>query len=293
MGRLSGKIAVITGGTRGIGLAIAKAYAMEGASVVISSRKSHSVNNALDETRKLGLSIAGFQADVASYDDMNTLLKFTLERCGGLDVWFNNAGIAGPYGPTWALGVETFERVISTNILGVYYGSMVAMGYFMGQGHGKLINMLGAGAKRPAVFQNAYGSSKAWVRNFTKTLAEESKSTNVGVYAYSPGMVLTDLLTKVEVIKGYEQRLERFPTILRMWAYPSERITEKAVWLASPETDGKTGLEIYRFSTLQMISGALREGFIKLLGRKRDPVKLEIVSIPPSNRSDYKRDVKE
>jgi NAD(P)-dependent dehydrogenase (short-subunit alcohol dehydrogenase family) len=285
MGRLSGKKAVITGGTRGIGLAIAKAYAMEGASVVVSSRSSDSLGIALDEMGKFRLQIAGIQADVANLDDVKKLLGFTLEQLGGLDIWVNNAGIAGPYGPTWALEVETFEHVLRTNILGVYHGSVVAMQYFLNQEHGKLINMLGAGARRPAIFQTAYGSSKAWVRSFTKTLAEESKEKNVGVFAYSPGLVLTDLVIKVEVISGYEERLERFPMILRMWANQPDKVTDKVVWLASSETDGKTGLEIYGLSNLKMISGALREGMYKLTGRKREPIELEIDSIPPANLS--------
>ena len=104
--------------------------------------------------------------------------------------------------------------------------------------------MLGFGAKGAAPFQNAYGSSKAWVRRFTQSLAQETKDSGVGVFAFSPGMVLTDLLTHVEVIQGSEPRLKNFPVVLRILAKPPEAVTEKAVWLASSATDGKTGLEV-------------------------------------------------
>jgi short-subunit dehydrogenase len=187
----------------------------------------------------------------------------------GNSTWVNNAGFPGPYGPT-VMYSRDFYQVIQVNIIGVYNGSRVAMRHFLNQRRGKLINMLGRGAKRPLPYQNAYGSSKVWVRNFTKAMAVETKGSGVGVFTFSPGMVLTDMLTDVEVIKGTEQRLKVFNTILRMWAKPPEAITEKAVWLASSATDGKTGLEISLFSTGEMLRGATKELFRRIL--KRTPV---------------------
>ena len=133
---------------------------------------------------------------------------------------------------------------------------------FLDQGSGKLINLLGHGWKGPVPWQNAYSASKAWVRSFTLALAEETKqsgASGVGIYAFNPGMVLTELLTDVEVIEGSEEKLRRFPTIVRMWAKPPEVPAAKAVWIASAATDGKTG-EIYNiFTPTQMLGGALSE----------------------------------
>ncbi len=280
MGILTGKIAVITGSTRGLGLAIAQAYAVEGASVVISSRKAEAVEKTVLDLRSAGYNAAGLAADVARQEDVEALIRFCLQTYGRLDIWVNNAGTTGPYGPTVQFEPRVFEGVVQTNILGTYYGSVAALQYFRRQGSGKLINMLGMGYNKPAPWQNAYGSSKVWIRHFTRALAEENRDVpGVGVFALNPGMVLTDLLVRNEVIAGSEDRLKSFPVIVRMWAKPGEIPARKAVWLASNATDGKTGIEGNVFTTGVLIGGALREGWRKLTGRtpEDDVVDMKVV----------------
>ena len=106
---------------------------------------------------------------------------------------------------------DDFNKVVQTNILGVYNGSRTAMQHFIAQRSGKLINILGHGYNRPVAWQNAYGASKAWIRSFTLALAQETKDSGVGVFAFNPGLVLTELLTDVDVIAGSEERLKAFP----------------------------------------------------------------------------------
>jgi NAD(P)-dependent dehydrogenase (short-subunit alcohol dehydrogenase family) len=283
MNRLLGKVAVITGGTRGIGLALAQAYAAEGASVFVASRSKDSLEEALSLLHSAGYQAGGTTTDVADLKQVQALLAAAVREFGRLDIWVNNAGVAGPYGPTIQVDPERFLQVVQTNILGVYYGSMVAAKHFMDQGHGKLINLLGYGAKGAAPYQNAYGSSKAWVRRFTQSLARETRDSGMGVYAFSPGMVLTDLLTNVEVIQGSEERLKNFPFVLRILAKPPEAVTEKAVWLASSATDGKTGLEIFTASSGRMMFGALRESLRSLFKQPATPIELNMKIIPPQN----------
>jgi NAD(P)-dependent dehydrogenase (short-subunit alcohol dehydrogenase family) len=211
------------------------------------------------------------------------LAEQTIREFGKFDIWVNNAGFPGPYGQTIDVQPETFYRVVQVNIIGVYNGSRIAMRHFLSQRQGKLINMLGRGAKGPLPYQNAYGSSKVWVRNFTKALAVETKGSGVGVFTFSPGMVLTDMLTDVEVIKGSEQRLKIYNTILRMWAKPPEDITEKAIWLASSATDGKTGLEVSLFSTGGMLRGASRELFRRIFKRPLPVIDVNIKVVPPAS----------
>jgi glucose 1-dehydrogenase len=282
MDRLKGKVAVITGGTRGIGLAIAKTYAAEGAAVFVASRSPDSVQATIQSLEAAGYQAGGAATDVTDLAQVEALAKAAELEFGHLDIWVNNAGVAGPYGPTLQLDPERFAQVVRTNILGVYYGSRVALKRFLDQGQGKLINLLGFGAKGAAPYQNAYGSSKAWVRWFTQSLAQETKDSGVGVFAFSPGMVLTDLLTHVEVIQGSESRLKNFPVILRILAKPPQAVTEKAVWLASSATDGKTGLEIFTASSGRMLLGALQEGMRALLKKPAPPIELEIKVIPPA-----------
>jgi len=281
MGFLEGKVAVVTGGTRGLGLAIAQALADQGASVVVGSRSAQSVQEAVAKLSKSGAQAAGLQTDVSRLAEVEALAEHARAVFGRLDTWVNNAGVAGPYGPTMGVTPDAFQGVIQTNIAGTYNGSRTAMAHFLFQGSGKLINLMGHGYRRPVPFQNAYSSSKAWCRSFTLALAEETRDSGVGVFAFNPGMVLTELLTDVEVIEGSEARLERFPAVLRMWAKPPEIAARKAAWLASPATDGKTGLVVNLFSPLTMMGGAVREGLKPPLRRPVASIALKLRTVRP------------
>jgi NAD(P)-dependent dehydrogenase (short-subunit alcohol dehydrogenase family) len=279
MDLLKNKVAVITGGSRGLGLAIAQAYAHEGAAVVIGSRSADAVTRALDELKQSGTQASGLPCDVASQEQVQALADHALSTFGRLDIWVNNAGVAGPYGPTLGADPAAFVRVIETNILGVYHGSRVAMLQFMAQGQGKLINVLGRGYNEPVPLQNAYASSKAWVYSFTRALAKETRETGVGVFALAPGMMTTDLLTEVEVIDGYQDRLKVMGTIIRMWAKSPEGAALKAVWLASSATDGQTGKVVKLVGLGSMLGGALREG-LRRLARQAPPPPVNLKVVP-------------
>lgn len=280
MGILNEKVAVITGGTRGIGFAIARAYAQEGAAVVLASRSQSAVDAAVQQIQSAGGRAAGLAVDVADLQQMQALAALALAQFGRLDIWVNNAGMAGPYGPTLGVDPAEFTRLVQTNILGTYLGSRTAMQHFTAQRSGKLINLLGRGHNGPLPWQNAYGSSKAWVRAFTLALAKETQDSGAGVFAFSPGMVLTDLLTDIEVIQGSEQRLKVFPTVVRMLARPVEFPARKAVWIASSATDGKTGLVVSLSSPGKMLGQALREG-LRTVAKRPTPVHINVRSIPP------------
>lgn len=279
---LTGKVAVITGGTRGLGFGIAKAYAQEGAHVVVASRSQPSVSAAINQLGGLPGRVSGTTVDVSDLASVQALADFAIHQFGRMDIWVNNAGTAGPYGPTLELAPDAFTQVVQTNILGVYYGSRVAMQVFLAQRSGKLINMLGHGYKGPVPWQNAYSASKAWVRSFTSALAKETAHQGVSVIAFNPGMVLTDLLTDVEVVAGSEHRLKVFPAIVRMWAKPPDVPARKAVWLASEATDGKTNLMVSIFSPATMISGAMGEVWRRLRNQPAPQIDMKIRAIPPA-----------
>jgi glucose 1-dehydrogenase len=145
---------------------------------------------------------------------------------------------------------------------------------------GKLINLLGRGTRRPVPFGNPYGSSKAWVRNFTLALAKEYKHSGVGVFAFNPGLVDTDLLRNVKVVAGYEARVKPLETIVRFWAKPPEVPAARAVWLASSATDGRTGLEINVLGPTALVKGVLREGLRRLTRRPDPTIELNVSSVP-------------
>ncbi len=282
MGTLDGKVAVITGSSRGLGLAIAQAYADQGASVVIASRTQQAVDQAVQNLRQNGSAAAGQACDVADPAQVQALASLAVDRFGRLDIWVNNAGISAPYGPTVSLPPERFTQVVQTNILGVYHGSRAALQRFLPQHAGKLINLLGRGAEGPVPFQNAYAASKAWVRSFSKALAKEYQDSGVGVYMFNPGLVRTDLLTDVEAVQGYGQRMAPLNTVIRMWGNLPEVPARKAVWLASPATDGKTGLEVNILTPRRFVTGALRELARRLLRRPSDIPEISVTEIPPA-----------
>jgi glucose 1-dehydrogenase len=280
MGILESQVAVITGATRGFGLAIARTYGHAGASVVISARSAQEVESVISQLQEEGIRASGQVCDVSDLAQVQSLARHTLEAWGQLDIWVNNAGVAGTSGPTAHVAPEEFVRVVQTNILGVFHGSWVALQHMVPQGRGKVINLLGMGDRRPAPLQNAYGSSKAWVRAFTLALAQEYKKSGVGIFALQPGLMHTDLMYKIEVVEGYAERLKVLETLMRMWANPPSVPAQRALWLASAATDGRTGLAVRVLGTGRMLGGALRELWRRLLRRPGLPIEFDIHTVP-------------
>lgn len=265
--KLRGKVAVITGGTRGLGRAIAEAYAREGAAVIVASRSVESVRATVEALRAAGHQADGLPCDVGDAEQVRALAERARAAFNGLDIWVNNAGVSGVYGPTLRTPPARFGQVVQTNIYGTYHGSTVALEHFLEQGRGKLINLVGRGDKGPVPFQSAYASSKAWVRSFTLALAGEYRSSGVGIFAFNPGLVITDLLTEVDVAVGHEASLRPLDTVIALWGEPPEVPARKAVWLASRATDGKTGLAVSVLTRRRLVYGVLRAGYRRLARR--------------------------
>ncbi len=280
MGVLDAKVVVITGSTRGLGLAMAEACAAAGAAVVVSSRSSGAVDQAVARLCAGGARASGQVCDVGDLAQVESLGRHAVETFGRFDVWINNAGASAPFGPTMHLPPGEFLTIVHTNILGTYHGSLVALRHFYPRHSGKLINLLGRGDTGPVPLQNAYTASKIWVRSFTKALAQEYRDDGVGVFAYNPGLTITSMLTDVDAIAGYEKRLEPLKTVMRMWGHSPEVPAQRIVWLASGATDGKTGLEVRELGPLQLAGGALREGIRRVLG-KTAPMPLRVTTVQP------------
>ncbi len=282
MGALDGKVAVVTGSTRGLGLAIAQAYAREGAEVMLCGRSPEELKQAVAEMAARGHRPSALTADVGELADVKRVAAHAVATYGKLDVWVNNAGVAGVFGPTASLDPAVMERGIRTNILGVYYGSVVAIQRFQTQGTGgKLINMLGRGDRKPTPLQNAYAPTKAWVRSFTGALAKEYAGTGIGVYMLNPGLMDTDLMRKITVMRGFEETVKPLTTVMRLWANSPEVPAEAAVRLASSATDGKTGIEKHVLTTAGILAGLLRDAGRQLLRRSAPAMTLDIRSIEP------------
>jgi len=279
---LADKVAVITGGSRGLGFVIAQAYAREGATAVIASRSAASVEQAVTAIQSEGGKASGMVCDVAELEQVRELAGHAIRKFGALDIWINNAGLSCPYGPTITIPPERVINLINTNILGVYNGSIEAMQHFIPQKKGKLINLIGRGARRPVTMQNAYASSKAWVRHFTLALAKETKESGVGVYLFNPGLVDTDMMQNLHFIQGYESRIKTFRTIARLWSTSPEVPASKAVWLASSATDSQTGLEINLIGPKAILQGIAREAKRLVLNRPPRPLNIVASIVEPA-----------
>ena len=281
MKTLEGKVAVITGASRGLGKVIAQLFAREGAKVVLSSRTKTDIEQNVADLRAEGLNSSAFPCDVSDLKQVEDLARFTIQEYGGFDIWVNNAGIAGPYGATLDLSPDQFLSVLRTNMCGVYYGSTTAMRHFLPRKSGKLVNILGAGSKKPVPNQNAYGSTKAWIRIFSLALASEYKVSGVGVYTLQPGLMDTDLLTEIVTFENHEKRLRGFmPFLIRAGGKKPEIAARKALWLVSSVTDGKTGLDVSVGSQINFLAGFLREGLRSLIRLPARPVEMNVKTIP-------------
>ncbi|SDC02190.1 Short-chain dehydrogenase [Raineyella antarctica] len=269
---LAGRVAVVTGSTRGLGLAMARLLGRRGATVVLAARSDVDVVDAEDELRAEGIEAYGRRCDTAEWADVEALRDEALAH-GTLDIWVNNAGASGVYGPTASTPVDDFTRVVRTNILGTFHGSRAALPVFLGQGHGDLVNVYGQGDRGPVALQNAYASSKRWVRQFTETLQAETKGTGVRVHGLNPGLVMTDLLGKVSSQPGYETRLGGLQVVVGLWGQTPEVAARPLLGLVTSdraEFRDLTGMTILTRGVRNVLAGRLRR-------RNRMPMEITVL----------------
>ena len=260
--RLKGRVAVVTGSTRGIGLIIAKALAAAGANVVLSSRSGSAVEAACEEFADFPDSeILGIKCDVTDFEQVENLAQKTIERFEQIDIWFNNAAITHPFGPALDIPATRWKEVIDTNICGTYHGTMVALKHMLPRDRGKIINSLGAGStdNRNNSYLSGYTTSKAAVRRFTLVVADDYRHTNLSILGLNPGLVPTDMTTKIEPLNEEAVRRLKFLEFGLNWlATQPESLSKMAVQIASDATDGITG-KLYRcLPSLSYISQRLR-----------------------------------
>ena len=217
--------------------------------------------------------IAGRVCDVTDKAAVHELLEFAIGRFGRIDAWINNAGTHTPTGRTSDVAISSGELTLSTNILGTYYGSVVAMRQFRKQSFGRVINIVGRGEKGPVPGGNLYTSSKAWVRNFTIAMARETDEAGIDVCTFNPGFMVTALTTHLRVLPGYESM---YPSLKKVIQYIGESPDNAARELAELALrDGPARVENGRSRVSVLLPKVLR----RMVFREAPPIDPESVTM--------------
>lgn len=234
---LTDKIVLVTGGSRGIGAAIAKALATEGAAVVINYNGSRERAKAVaEEIRASGGKAEIYQCNVADFDACGEMIKTLIQKYGRIDILVNNAGITKD-GLLVKMTEQDFDAVIDTNLKGAFHTIRHMSRYFLKQKSGKIINISSVSGIMGNAGQANYSASKAGIIGLTKSAARELASRGINVNAIAPGFIATDMTDSMPK-EAREKMIEKIP--LNRIGRPEE-IADLAVFLASDKADYITG----------------------------------------------------
>jgi dehydrogenase/reductase SDR family protein 4 len=239
---LTGKLAVVTGGSRGIGREIALGFANYGADVVVASRKQEDLDAVAEEIRKLGRKSAAIATHMRNKEDIERLVKSTLDQFGKIDILVNNAGTNPYFGPFLEMEERTWDMVMDTNLKGYYLLAAAVAKGMIERKSGNIINMASLGGKRASPGLGVYSISKAGVIMLTQVLAQELGPYGIRVNAVAPGIVQTRFakaLWSNEAILS--KTVEQSP--LHRIGQPEE-MAGVCIWLASDASTFVTGQTI-------------------------------------------------
>ncbi len=238
--RLTGKIAVITGGSRGIGEAIVRKLAAEGARVFATFNSNAEKALAIEqELINNGASVKFVSADISQEDSVKQLMDFVVNESGRIDILVNNAGMTRD-NLLMRMSLQECEDVINTNLKGVFLCSKAVCRTMMSQRRGKIINISSIVGMTGNAGQSNYVAAKAGVIGFTKSLAKELSSRNILVNCIAPGYVETDMTDKLS-----EQQRQSFLDIIPLKrAAKSDEIAAVVAFLASDDANYITGQTI-------------------------------------------------
>jgi NAD(P)-dependent dehydrogenase (short-subunit alcohol dehydrogenase family) len=242
-GALEGRAALITGGARGLGLEIARAYLREGARIVICSRSATALAAVREELAAAG-EVHAHAADVSVPEAAQELVAFAAEKLGGIDILVNNAGVYGPKGAIDEIVWAQWVRAIEINLMGSVLPARFALGHLRASERGKIVQLSGGGATSPMPGLSAYAASKAAVVRFAETLAHEVAGDGIDVNAIAPGALNTGMLDEV-LEAGPEAVGEPFYAAAvkqrENGGTPLTRGADLAVYLGSRRSDGISG----------------------------------------------------
>ncbi len=240
MNRLSGKVAIVTGASAGIGRATAKLFAAEGAKVVVAARRAAELETLVAEIRAAGGEAAYLAGDVQSEDYAKAVVALAIEKFGRLDVAFNNAGTLGEMGPSTSVSKEGFSNALATNLTSAFLGAKYQIPAMLEHGSGSIIftsTFVGYSFAFPGVA--AYAASKAGLIGLTQALAAEYGAQGVRVNAVLPGAVDTEMYRDMNNTPESQSFITNLHALKRV-ATPEE-LARSVLYLASDDSSFVTG----------------------------------------------------
>ena len=240
---LDGKVALVTGASRGIGLAIAAAYAAAGAKVVISSRKQEALDAAAEQIRQGGGEVLPVAAHTGDLQAVNQLVERAVEAYGGVDILVNNAATNPHFGPLLTSEESHWAKILDVNIIGYFRTIKACASIFQQHGGGCVINMASVAGRDYQPGMGIYSVSKAGVIMLTQALAVELAAEKIRVNAIAPGMVKTQFSRVLWETPEIYARIVAMIPMGRM-ALPEE-LTGLALYLASDAASFTTGAVFY------------------------------------------------
>lgn len=231
---LHGKVVLVTGASRGIGAATARAFAQAGAQVGLMARTETAVSTLAAEIGGIALS-----GDVAQAADMERAVAATRDRFGRLDILVNNAGVMGPIADLAAGDPDDWGHAIDVNLKGVFHGMRAAVPVMSAQGGGTILTVGSGAAHAPREGWSAYCASKAGAWMLTRALDHEARTQGIRAISLSPGTVATDMQDRIRK-SGIN------PVSQLDWSahVPPEWPAQALIWLCGPEGDAFLGAEV-------------------------------------------------
>lgn len=206
---LTGKVAIVTGSSKGIGKSIAQGLAENGAKVVISSRKQDAVDEVAQEFKGVGLEAVGIACHIGDAEQRKTLVTKTVEAFGRIDILVNNAAINPFYGPLEATGEEVFDKIMAVNVKAPWLLSNLVQPHMKDQGGGSIINISSVEGVHPGFRLGLYSMTKSAMIMLTKNQAKEWGKYGIRSNAVCPGLIKTkfseSLWSNEKLVAGYEQ----------------------------------------------------------------------------------------
>ena len=236
---LSNKVAIVTGGNRGIGLAIARGFAGAGATVVIANRRAAEGEKAAEALRREGLNAVAIPTDVTKMDSVQSLVSKVVHDFGKIDILVNNAGLMVRK-PVEEITEEDWDSVINTNLKGMFFCCQLIGREMIRNKRGRIINISSVRSQKIASNRSVYAISKAGVSNLTRVFAYEWGKHNITVNAIAPGTIITEFNQK-HFEEHPEELAEIVKAIPRGRAGAPQDCVSAALFLASDASDFVTG----------------------------------------------------